>query len=488
MRRHRRSGWGDIRVDSASYMNGVLYSKRKTGNVHAPKTKKALGNAFSRLKAVFRLLLLPLGLLGQLIQGLINSKAAHKKTPSRVRLATKELKKPTRLRQAEHITVQMDLGRPATVRAVAAIAGERPRRRGVLFGAACFVLCVLSAAVAPALAAPPEGSTIFTFCDNGRVINAVSSAGTVQDFLKENGVELSVGDEMNVKKDAPLQEGMVVSIDRAIPVTVVSGGRRLAAGIRSGTVADALKSAGVRPDENDRVSPSLDTKVRAGMTINHTVVEVAYISRTELVPYKTVYKRTSSLSKGKEKIEKYGVNGKVSHKIRINYEDGKEVSRYEIDSSVVRNPSDEVVLIGTKVASVATSGGSGSSGSSGSTGSSSSSGSSGSSSSGSSGSGAVSGVLSPSKIRTTKRMSATAYTFTGHRTATGTYPRRGTVAVNPSVIPYGTRLYIEGYGYGVAEDTGSFIYSHSNRIDLFMESLGQCYSWGCRTVNVYILK
>ncbi len=375
----------------------------------------------------------------------------------------------------------MDLGRPATVRAVAAIAGERPRRRGSCSARPVSYCACCRRQSRPRLRLARRIDDLHFLRQRPRHQRRFQR-GHHADFLKENGVELSVGDEMNVKKDAPLLEGMVVSIDRAIPVTVVSGGRRLAAGIRSGTVADALKSAGVRPDENDRVSPSLDTKVRAGMTINHTVVEVAYISRTELVPYKTVYKRTSSLSKGKEKIEKYGVNGKVSHKIRINYEDGKEVSRYEIDSSVVRNPSDEVVLIGTKVASVATSGGSGSSGSS------SSSGSTGSSSSGSSGSGAVSGVLSPSKIRTTKRMSATAYTFTGHRTATGTYPRRGTVAVNPSVIPYGTRLYIEGYGYGVAEDTGSFIYSHSNRIDLFMESLGQCYSWGCRTVNVYILK
>ena len=50
----------------------------------------------------------------------------------------------------------------------------------------------------------------------------------------------------------------------------------------------------------------------------------------------------------------------------------------------------------------------------------------------------------------------TAYTHTGHRTATGTYPRIGTVAVDPDKIPYGTKLYIPGYGYGRTEDTGAF--------------------------------
>ena len=477
MRRHRRSSWGDINVDSASYMNGVLYSKRKTGYVHTPKVKKT--RSFSWIRTVGRVILLPLVLLMQLVQTVYNGLIVRKKTSARVRLATRELRKPTKLRQAEHITVRMDLGKPATRRAVAAVAGGRNTRfREILFGAACFVLCVLSAAVAPALAAPPEGSTAFTFCDNGRVINAVSSAGTVKEFLKENDVDLSAGDELNVDKDSSLQSSMVVSIDRALPVTVVSGGRRLAAGIQAGTVADALKSAGVKADENDRVSPSLDTKVRTGMTIEHTVVETAHISWTEIVPYKTVYKNTYSLYKGNEKIEQYGVNGKISHRIRINYEDGKEISRYEIESNLIREPSNEVVLVGTRVAY---------SGSSRSSSSSSLSSSSSSSSSGSSGRASASGI-SPSKIRTTMRMSTTAYTFTGNRTATGTYPRRGTVAVNPSVISYGTRMYIEGYGYGVAEDTGSFIYSHSNRIDLFMESLSQCYSWGCRTVNVYILK
>ncbi|MFZ5975415.1 MAG: G5 domain-containing protein, partial [Bacillota bacterium] len=230
---------------------------------------------------------------------------------------------------------------------------------------------------------------------------------------------------------------------------------------------------GIKPDKNDRVSPSLDTRVRAGMTITHTVVEVTYISRTEVVPYSTVYKKSSALYKGKEKIETYGVNGKISHKIRINYEDGKEISRYEIDSAVVRVATNEVVLVGTKVASKTSS---------------SSATSNSNRSSGSSGSVAVSGNISPSKIKKTLRLNATAYTYTGHRTATGTNPHRGTIAVNPDVIPYGTRMYIEGYGYGVAEDTGAFIYSYPNRIDLFMESFNECYSWGSRTVTVYILK
>lgn len=63
--------------------------------------------------------------------------------------------------------------------------------------------------------------------------------------------------------------------------------------------------------------------------------------------------------------------------------------------------------------------------------------------------------------------------------------RRGIVAVDPDVIPMGTRLYIEGYGEAIAADQGSKI--KGNRIDLFMDSKTEAYNWGMRTVKVIIL-
>ena len=81
---------------------------------------------------------------------------------------------------------------------------------------------------------------------------------------------------------------------------------------------------------------------------------------------------------------------------------------------------------------------------------------------------------------------ATAYCYTGNRTATGTWPSRGTIAVDPTIIPLGTRLYVEGYGEGIAEDTGGAIQGH--RIDLYMESEDECWTWGRRTVEVRIIE
>jgi 3D (Asp-Asp-Asp) domain-containing protein len=77
-------------------------------------------------------------------------------------------------------------------------------------------------------------------------------------------------------------------------------------------------------------------------------------------------------------------------------------------------------------------------------------------------------------------VSATCYDLPG-RTATGMPVGQGVVAVDPSVIPLGTRMYVPGYGNAVAADVGGGI--RGNTIDLWMTP-SQCAAWGRRTVTV----
>jgi 3D (Asp-Asp-Asp) domain-containing protein len=87
----------------------------------------------------------------------------------------------------------------------------------------------------------------------------------------------------------------------------------------------------------------------------------------------------------------------------------------------------------------------------------------------------------------TMDVQATGYTSTGNaKTATGTTPHHGTIAVDPDVIPLGTKMYIPGYGVGVAEDTGGAI--KGNIIDLYFDSEQEAIQWGRRNVTIYILK
>jgi 3D (Asp-Asp-Asp) domain-containing protein len=80
-------------------------------------------------------------------------------------------------------------------------------------------------------------------------------------------------------------------------------------------------------------------------------------------------------------------------------------------------------------------------------------------------------------------MESTAY-CDGEVTATGTKPSIGTVAADSSIIPSGTEMFIEGYGFGIVEDTGSSIVG--NKIDVFHPSREWCYEWGRRKVKVKI--
>jgi 3D (Asp-Asp-Asp) domain-containing protein len=102
--------------------------------------------------------------------------------------------------------------------------------------------------------------------------------------------------------------------------------------------------------------------------------------------------------------------------------------------------------------------------------------------------------LADVQILKTINVSATAYTTERQRnktTATGTTARVGAIAVDPKVIPYGTRLYIAApdnswvYGYATAEDCGGGI--KKNKVDLFFDTYDECISFGVQKAVVYVL-
>lgn len=82
-------------------------------------------------------------------------------------------------------------------------------------------------------------------------------------------------------------------------------------------------------------------------------------------------------------------------------------------------------------------------------------------------------------------MEATAYTWTGNTTSTGTWPVEGrTVGVDPTVIPYNSKLIINGRGGYIAEDSGDLVKGH--KIDIYLSDYNECLSFGRRNVNVII--
>ncbi|MBQ6131103.1 MAG: peptidoglycan-binding protein [Selenomonadaceae bacterium] len=87
------------------------------------------------------------------------------------------------------------------------------------------------------------------------------------------------------------------------------------------------------------------------------------------------------------------------------------------------------------------------------------------------------------------RVEATAYSSAqaglSDYTALGTLCRRGVIATDPNIIPLGTRVFIPGYGYAVAEDTGGAIHGH--KIDVAFDTIAECYEFGRQFIDIYIL-
>ena len=208
-----------------------------------------------------------------------------------------------------------------------------------------------------------------------------------------------------------------------------------------------------------------------------------------------------------------GRDGLIHRETEIFFENGNEISRKTLNETTKTAMVKQVVLCGidriimeqpeeketwsSSGSSGSSSSSSGGSSSASSSGNSSSGGSSsGGSSSGSSSSGGVLTTASGDTIRYTKVLSctATAYSCEGYvgHTYTGTVARVGAIAVDPSVIPLGTRMYIvtdDGryiYGFCTAEDIGGSI--KGNKVDLYFDTIAECWQFGVRACTVYILE
>lgn len=184
------------------------------------------------------------------------------------------------------------------------------------------------------------------------------------------------------------------------------------------------------------------------------------VSTTEPIPYPTVRKSSSEMREGSTKTTQAGVDGLKRVDFEVGLRNGAEISRVKVGEKVLRNPVQEIVLVGSGSAIPASRGRYASRG------------------------GFYSG-------RRTLRMIATGYDGSpssnggSSRSSTGLRIGRGMVAVDPRFIPIGTRLYIEGYGYAVAADVGGAI--KGNRIDLGHDSARIANRVGRHEVIVHIV-
>ena len=311
---------------------------------------------------------------------------------------------------------------------------------------------------------------------NGLAVMYRTLNTSVGSFVKKSGIELGAYDEIYPAAETKLSRNQTLRIERAFPVKMTVAGEDITVYTTGKTVASVLEKNNIKIGEADIVNPSLDTKVTADTVVSVTKVTSDMIAIEEEIPFATVRVENRNMTRGATKVVTPGVNGKKEVMYNVTYHNGEEISREIAGERIITSPTKEVVQYGTQYSGLSSRGG------------------------------AVSRVNDPeSEINYSKVITCNAsaydlsYESCGKRpgqrgygiTASGMKAARGVVAVDPRVIPLGTKLYIQSldsypdYGYAVAGDTGGAI--KGNRVDLFMESRSQALQFGRRSVKVYIL-
>lgn len=137
-----------------------------------------------------------------------------------------------------------------------------------------------------------------------------------------------------------------ISLPQVIEISVAGDTKEVLT--TGGTVQDVLDNADVSVGEDDKVSPQLDQNINDNTAITVTVVEKTEVTEEEVLEYETTHKDDNTLEKGKTKTDTEGVNGTADVTYEIVTENGKEVDKTEIDREVTKEPTDAVVLRGTK--------------------------------------------------------------------------------------------------------------------------------------------
>lgn len=337
---------------------------------------------------------------------------------------------------------------------------------------------LLLACVVALLSQTAFARTTYVINDGGNVMLHTTTATDPAEVLSEAGLELDSDDTYIAQAGSGISE---ITVQRSQTVTIDLNGCQMQLATYGETVQQLLERQQITVDEKTEISVPLDTMTYDGMelTVRSTVTREE--SYTVALSYETETVKDPTLPVGTQVIRTEGADGAKTVTEAVTYVGGEEVSRTPVAEEIIAEPVNEVVAIGTGLevesaeetvepvfgqtpVSI--------------------------------GDGTIT-TASGEVLTYTEEMQvlATGYNKTNEGcndyTATGTLARVGAIAVDPRMIPYGTRMFIVSndgqyiYGIATAEDCGGSI--QGNRIDLYFDTNAECFAFGRRYCTVYIL-
>lgn len=286
-----------------------------------------------------------------------------------------------------------------------------------------------------------------------------TTAQTVGEALRQAQLTLYLGDRVQPNLGSQVTTGLRVLIERSTPLSLRLDGKVLKTRTRAKTVADALSEMGVVVAGLDIVTPTLQTELYPDIQIGVVRVREEVEVEEEIAPFETVFEPDTTLAIDTQAEIASGAEGITRQRTRVRYADGQEVWRVLEDTWVAQEPAQRVIAYGQQIEPKT--------------------------------------ITTPDGTQITYwrriRMFASSYSAatagvspdaTSYgRTFTGDQMRKGIVAVDARIIPLRSQVFVTGYGYGDALDTGGAIVSR--RIDLGYDD-NNLEMWN-RWVDVYLL-
>lgn len=333
------------------------------------------------------------------------------------------------------------------------------------------VMTLMLATALMALLSQSVMARTYVINDGNRVVTCTSFSTDPDKVLDQAGVELGSYDTYTT---APGEERDTITVTRADTITVHYHGQTTKTSGNGETAGELLRRLGLDVSGEDVVSHGLEEKTYNGMELRIDQVETRTETFTVALACDVERCGDCTLPAGTEQVLVEGVDGELLCTAEVTYINGTEARRQVLSQTVTRLPVTEIIGVGTgqPLAGISKD---------------------------------ALPVISDGRITLptgevltytgTATVRATAYTQTDPGcdgiTATGTNVRRGTVAVDPRYIPYGTRMFIMAasgsyvYGIAVAEDCGGDI--KGDRMDLYLPTYEECREFGRRVCTVYFL-
>ena len=292
---------------------------------------------------------------------------------------------------------------------------------------------------------PKQVTVIIETLEQTQQINAEVKAQNVADALRELDVPVSDIDSVQPFLNEHLSSSTTINVTKRLESSATIAGEEQKFILIPGTVEENLAFNEIEYDGDDIITPALTAEMDSTSKIEVKDVVKVVKEKEKTIAYKSKIILDPSIASGTKK-ETVGKDGKAIYTYTTTYINGEKEGTEKEFKEWIEEPVDNTVRLGTSVT-------------------------------GESGEVTI--------VRSFISNTTAYYCGSKARGATGRLCHYGTIAVDPRVFPYGSRFWIAGYGYAVATDCGGAI--KGTKTDLYMRSLKECYRWGRRYVQAYLL-